>query len=164
MLPDFLGILPYSTLFTFGLAFLISLFTTLLNRKFIDKEKFAKWREEINRWNADKNLAKRTADKRLMAKVKKQEPRILQMQSKMSFQQMKVFLITFIPLLIVWQVLIGFFANKPPVAYIPLLPENGPYGLPFFIWYLISNFFANTLLSRVFGVEMGMGLGQPKTK
>jgi len=156
MLPDFLRVIPYSTFFIVGIAFLISLATTLLNRKFIDKEKFAKWREEISRWNADKGRAKKTGDKKLMVKVKKQELQMLQMQSKMQFQGIKVFLITFIPLFIVWQVLIGFFGNAP-VAYIPLLGE--PYPLPYFLWYLFCFYFVNTILSRVLGVEMGMGMG-----
>jgi len=164
MLPSELLVIPFSTFFTLGLAFLVSLTTTLLNRKFIDKEQFAKWREETNRWNADKNRAKKTGDKKLMAKVKKQELQILQIQSRMFKQQMKAFLVTFVPLLVVWQVLIYEFGNIT-VAFVPLLP-GPPFPLPFFIWYMACSLFVSTMLSRIFGVEMGMGMGltPPATK
>ena len=154
MLPN-ISEIPWSTLSVIGIAFLICLATMLLNRKFIDREKFAEWRKEINKWNADKNTAKKTGDKKLLAKVKKQEKRILQIQSRMFKQQMKTFAVTFVPLLVIWQVLPGFFGIAP-VAYIPLLE---PFPLSFFLWYLISYYFISVILSRVFGVEMGMGMG-----
>jgi len=152
MLPDWLRYPPYSTLFILALALAISLVTTMLNRKFINREQAAVWQREINEWNTARNLAKRTGDKKLLAQVKKQEKRIFQIQSKMSSQQMKTSLITFIPLIIIWQILMGFFQDIA-VAHLPGIP------LPFFYWYLICSFFVGTSLSRIFGVGMGMGLG-----
>ncbi|MEM2110906.1 MAG: EMC3/TMCO1 family protein [Candidatus Bathyarchaeia archaeon] len=161
MFPNFAEI-PWSTLSVIGIAFLVSLMTTLVNRKFIDREQFAKWREEINAWNVDKNKAKQTGDKKLMAKVKKQELHILQLQSRMAKQQMKVFAVTFVPILVMWQILPGFYGFAS-VAYIPIM---GVFPLSFFLWYLICSFFTSTILSRLFGVEIGMGTGmqpQPET-
>jgi len=155
MLPEELGIIPASTLFIFGLAFLISLTTTMLNRKFINKEQNAKWQKEINRWNAEKERAKKTGDKKLMAKVRKQEPMILQIRSRMASQSLKTTAITLVPMLIIWQILIRFY-QATPVAFFPLF-TGGPIPLQFFWWYLICNFFVNTILSRLFGtVAMGM--------
>ena len=154
MLPEFLGILPYSTIFIAFLAFTVSLATTLLNRKFIDRRLFEEWQREIARWNAEKELAKKTGDKKLMSKVKKQELRIMQIRAKISNQQMKTTLVTFVPLLAMWWVLVGFYGNKP-VAFIPLFWEKA--GIPFFFWYVICQFFFNFILSKVFNVSMGMG-------
>jgi uncharacterized membrane protein (DUF106 family) len=158
MVPVDLSTPPGSTLLTMGIAFLISIITALLNRKFIDKEKHAKWKEEIDRWNADKKLLKKTGDKKLAAKVKKQELHVLQMQSKMMSQQTKTTFVTLIPLLIMWPTLMGFFGPNP-VAYVPLMPGDPPYALPFVIWYFVCNFFASTVVSRILGVQM-MGMGQ----
>jgi len=165
MLPESLRNPPYSTLFVIAIAFSISLATTLLNRRFMNKEQTDAWQQEINKWNTDKNLAKRTGDKKLLAKVKKQEPRILQLQSKMFSQRMKTFLITFIPLIALWQVLIGFFQNTP-VARLPGIYSGQILDLPFFYWYLICSFLVGTILSRITGVQMEMGLGTtaPGTK
>jgi len=161
MLPEWLSYPPSSTFLIFGLALAISLFSTLVNRKFINREQSAKWQEEINRWNADRNLAKKTGDKKLMVKVKKQERRILQIQSKRSNQQFKVFIINFVPIIVIWQVLLGFFVK--PVAFIPLWPGQSSYPLPFFIWYIICSYFAGTIISHIFGVQMGMGMGMGST-
>jgi len=158
MLPEWLSHPPYSTLFTLAVALAVALVTSLLNRKFIDREQTAVWQREINKWNAEKNIAKRTGDKKLLAKVKKQEARILQIQSKMFYQSMKTSLSTFIPLIIIWQILIGFF-TWIPVARLPGFFTDQPLDLPFFYWYLICSFFIQTLLSRIFGVATGMGMG-----
>jgi len=154
VLPDVLGVLPYSTIFITFLAFATSLLTTLLNRKFIDRKLLAEWQREIAEWNARRELAKKTGDKKLMAKVRKQEIRIMQIRAKISGQQMKTTLITFIPFLAMWWILIGFYGNTP-VAFIPLL--WGRTGIPFFFWYVICQFFFNFLLSKIFKVDMGIG-------
>ena len=78
---------PYSTFLTLAIALVVSLVTSLLNRKFIDREKFTAWRQEINQFNTEKKLAKKTGDNKLLAKIKKREPQILQIQSKMAKQQ-----------------------------------------------------------------------------
>lgn len=159
MLPEFLLSAPYSTFFTLALASTISLVTALLNRKFIDREQTAAWQRELNKWNADKKTAKSTGDKKLLAKVKKQEARMLQLQSKMFSQQMKTTLVTFIPLIIIWQILIGFF-QATPVARLPDGIFTGEFfDLPFFYWYLICSFFIHQVMSRLSGVGMRMGLG-----
>ena len=163
MLPAWLLDSPSSTLFTIVLALTISLATNLLNKKFIDREQMIAWQSEIKRWNTDKNLATKTGDKKLSAKVKKQEPRILQMQSKMFSQQMKTSLITFIPLIIIWQVLMGFF-QATPVARLPGIYIGELIEIPFFYWYMVCSFFMSTLLSRILGTAMGMGLGAGTSK
>ena len=154
MLAEFLKIIPYSTIFITLLAFLVSLITTLLNRKFIDRRLFAKWQKEIQEWNAEKELAKKTGDKKLLAKVRKREIQIMQIRAKMSKQQTKVMVITFIPLLLMWWVLTSFYGFTP-VAYMPLLGK--PVEINFVYWYLICSFFFNFLLSQIFNVEMGFG-------
>ncbi len=163
MLSEALKIAPYATFFTLALAFLISLATNLVNRKFIDREKFGKWQGEINQWKADQKLAKKTGDKKLAAKVRKQEPHILQLQSRMAGQQTKTLLVTFVPMLLLWQVLAGFF-SAAPIAFLPWLPGSDPFYLPFYMWYMVCTYFASTVISRILGVQpgagMGMGLGQ----
>ncbi len=157
MLPEWLLNIPASTLFTLAVSFTISLATTLLNRRLIDREKFMKWQREINRWEAMMNRAKRTGDRKLLARAKRQEPRIMQLRSRIMTQQMKGTAITFVPLLLIWQFLIGFFRDTP-IAYLPGL--NGPLVMPFFIWYIICSFFTGTLVSRILGVSPPVGLGE----
>ena len=162
MLPEWLYFPPTSTFFIVFIAVTVSLVTTLLNRRFIDREQFAIWQKEISKWNAEKKRAMKTKDKKLLAKVKKQEPRILQLQTKMSTQQFKTSMITFIPMIIMWQILSGFYGNVP-VAHLPGLFVGQTIPLTFFLWYMVSAFFSNTLISRLLGVSISatMGLGKP---
>ncbi|MEM2913190.1 MAG: EMC3/TMCO1 family protein [Candidatus Bathyarchaeia archaeon] len=154
LLPEFLRVIPYSTIFIMLLAFAISLVTMLLNRKFVDRRLISEWQKEIEKWNAEKELAKRTGDKKLMARVKKHEVQIMQMRAKISGQQTKTTLVTFVPLLVMWWALTYFYGLEP-VAFIPLLWQKTP--LSFFYWYLVCSLFFNFVLSRVFNVEMGLG-------
>ncbi|MEM2431649.1 MAG: EMC3/TMCO1 family protein [Candidatus Bathyarchaeia archaeon] len=154
---NFISVTPYSTLFITFLAFIHSLTTILLNRKFIDRRLFSEWQKEIAEWSSERELAKKTGDKKLMAKVKKQELRIMQIRSKMSKQQTKSSLIMMISFMIIWWLLIFFYGNTP-VAYIPLFWSR--VGIPFVFWYPVCHFFFNFVLSKIFNVEMGM---LPKT-
>ncbi|MFQ6095518.1 MAG: EMC3/TMCO1 family protein [Candidatus Bathyarchaeia archaeon] len=163
MLPEWLLNPPASTFFTVALASAISLVTTILNRKFVDWKQITAWKREIDKWNAERRLAKKTGDKKLLAKVKKQEPRMLQMQSKMFSQQMKTSMVTFIPLIIIWQVLMGFFQSFP-VARLPGIYVGEFIEIPFFYWYMICSFFTHTILSKVFGTGMAMTMGTETSK
>jgi uncharacterized membrane protein (DUF106 family) len=75
----------------------------------------------------------------------------------MSWQQLKVSLIFFIPLLIIWQFLGPFFYGKH-LAYLPgvgadiQLPLLGWTISSLIWWYLLSSFFFGTMFSHVFGL------------
>ncbi|MBS7649632.1 DUF106 domain-containing protein [Candidatus Bathyarchaeota archaeon] len=150
---DILGVHPYSTFFIAFIAFIASLVTTLLNRKFVDRQLLNELQKEVAAWNAERELAKKTGDKKLMAKVKKQEIRITQLRAKVSKQQTISSLIMFASFTIMWWLLMLFYGSKP-VAFIPLLWNR--VEIPFFFWYVICQFFFNFMLSKIFNVEMGM--------
>jgi len=156
---------PISTISIFGISFLMSLTTMMLSRKFIDQEKAAKWREEIKKWNEDKERAKKTGDRKLASKLKRQEKRITQIQSKMAKGQMMSMFANMGLFFLVWQALIFFYGNTT-VAYvpfsIPFLTDQPHFPLSFFYWYIVCSFLSSSILSRIFGVPMGMGM-QPQT-
>jgi len=154
----------------FSVAFIMALFSILLRRKFVNQEQFQEWQQEVKRWNANKEQARKTGDKKLLAKLKKQEKRINQIQSKMMKGQSLTMFINMGIFFGVWQVLIFYFADKT-VAYIPFsipfLDVQPPYPLPFLVggwplWYIICSFFSSMLLQRLFGISMSMTM-QPQT-
>jgi uncharacterized membrane protein (DUF106 family) len=139
----------------------------MINRRFVDREKFAKWQTELNRFNAEKGRVKETKDKKLAAKVRKQEKRMSQMQSKMLKGQMMGTFVSMGFFVVMWQVLSFIFSGKK-VAYlpfsIPYVIGELPFELPFYYWYIICSLVSSTILSRIFGKGMGMGMGmQPQT-
>ncbi len=143
---------------------LVSSFASFLIRmRFTDPKDTARWQEEMKRYNADKDTAKKSGDKKLIAQLKKQEKRITQIQSKMMKGQMMTLVVTMVMFLAIWQVLGAYILGKKVAYspfYIPFLMDASsavPYELPFVAWYFVCSFFCSSLLQRFFGMSSGMG-------
>lgn len=143
---------PGATIAILLLSIAITFLTSLANRLLTNREQLNAWRREISQWTSDFKKANRSGDKKLLAKVKRQQPRITQLQSKMMWQSMKVSLLFMVPFFIIWQLLYGFYQNNV-VAYLPWF--GGEWALPILWWYLLCSFFSSTLFSRAFGLVWG---------
>jgi len=155
MAVEWLASIPNSTFFILLLSFAISLATSLSNRLLTNREQLRAWNKEIREWRADSLKATRGGDKKLMAKVKKQERHVMQLQSKMMFQSMKTTFLWFIPLMLIWYVFLPQIVGNIglAVAYLPWL--SGELPLTVFYWYLLCSFLAGALFTRLFGLGMG---------
>lgn len=151
LLPDWLLTSPGSTIFILCFSILITFITSLTNRLLVNREQIDAWRREIAAWTADSQKAQRTGDKKLLAKVKKQQPRIVQLQSKMLRQSFKPMLVYMIPLMLLWQFFLIPLYGTGTIAYLPGL-FGGEWELPLFWWYMLCSFLFGTLFSRVFGI------------
>ncbi len=147
---------PFSTVFMFAVAVGVSLLTSLANRFLSSPERSKAWRKEISEWNSELRQAQKGGDKKELEKVMKRQKHIFQLQSKMTWQQMKVTLIFIAPLFIMWQVLGGIYGPRP-IAYFPglgwnvYLPIIGPIGSLFW-WYLLCSMLFGTVFSHLFGM------------
>jgi len=150
----------------FIVSLLMSFTSILIRQKFISQEQFMQWQAEIKAWNEEKNRAAKLGDKKLLAKLKRREKRILQIQSKIFKKQTVTLVLNMAIFIGVWQILIFYLGNKA-VAYlpfsIPFLTGPPPYPLNLFYWYIICSFFSANIASRILGVPMGLGT-QPQTK
>jgi len=167
---------PGSTILILGVSTLFSLILSLLRHFFTPKQdinQLKAWQKEIAEWEAESKRAKRTGDKRLLRKVKKQEKRILQLRSKISSQslgQLKLMPITMLLFFLIWLGLTGNilglqvfppppFNSGPPlytrdvVAWLPWF--GGPLPLPLFQWYILCSLATSILIARLFGQQMG---------
>jgi len=155
--------IPYSTLFMLLLALLISLLTSLANRLLTNPEKLKASKKEIAEWNSELRQAQKANDKKTVEKLMKKQKQILQLQSKMTWQSMKVTLIFFVPLILIWQFLGGVYTttgldgiSQPvPIAYFPGIGPALP--IPIFNtsviwWYLLCSMTFGTVFSHVFGL------------
>ena len=156
ILPPIFQQLPYSTLFLFALSVGISLLTTLANRFLSNPEQAKAVRKEVGEWNKELREAQRSKDKKTVDKLMKKQQYIMKLQSKMMWQSMKVSLLFLIPLLIMWQLLGGFFAGVDIAVFPGLGPNISlPVGITLsslFWWYLLSSFLSGTVFSHVFGI------------
>jgi len=144
-------LMPYAPGATVSILLLsmgVTFLTTFVNSLFTKKEELATMKREISEWTSDFNKARRSGDKKLLAKVKKQEPHIRQLQSKMMWRSMKVSIIFMIPFFFIWQLLYMHYLNNA----VAIFPGFGP--LPVIWWYLFGSFLFGTLFSRVLGLTM----------
>ena len=169
-MPEWLAVPPASTLFIMLISVIVTLLISVINRVFTPKEQFSQmqaWSREVAAWRADLLKATRTGDKKLTAKVKKQEQRIKQLQLKIaaqSFRQMKLMPINMLLFFLIWLLVTGrilywqlfetpFSGPIPPVAYLPWL--NGVLPLDFFAWYIICSILFGMIFNRLLGLSMG---------
>jgi len=153
---EWLTVIPNSTFFILLVSFAISFATSLSNRLLTNREQLRAWNKEIAQWRADTMKATRSGDKKLLAKVKKQERHMMQLQSKIMWQSTKTTFLWFVPLLLIWYLFLGpVFGPIEAVAYLPGLFGNVPTPLPLFWWYMLTSFLSGTLLQRVLGLSLG---------
>jgi len=147
--------IPFSTVFILGLSAAISLLTTVVNRRFTDPEKSRAWRKEISDWNSDLRAARGSKDRKVLEKVMKKQQYIMQLQSKMMWQSMKVSLLFLVPLFLMWQIL-GSFYGPAAIAYLPgignqlVLPILNIVFSSLFWWYLLCSLLFGTAFQHVF--------------
>jgi len=143
---------PGATVAVLLLAMGLTLLTSLANRLLTNKEQRNAWQREISAWNAEFKKARKSGDKKLLAKVQRQQSRIMKLQSKMMWKSFRVSLIFMIPFFLLWQFLIGFYGYAV-IAYIPWF--DGTLQLSIVLWYLLCSITSGILFSRLFGLGMG---------
>jgi uncharacterized membrane protein (DUF106 family) len=147
---------PFSTLFILLLACGVSLLTSLANRLMTDPKKAKAWRKEISEWNSGLRKAQCSGDKKTVEKLMKKQQSIMQLQSKMMWQSMKVMFLFFIPLLLIWRIL-GQYFGVSVIAYFPGVGSVLPLPLignmlSLYWWYLLCSFLFSTVSSHLFGL------------
>lgn len=158
MVWDIISVLqqrPYATLFILSIAASISLLTTLVNRLITNPAKSKASRKEVTEWNKELREAQRGKDKKTVERLMKKQQYIMQLQTKMMWNSMKVSLLFLIPLLLMWQVLGGFYSNIPNIAIFPGLGPILPlpiFNTPLIWWYLLCSLLFGTAFSHVFGL------------
>ena len=107
MIPEWLSSPPASTVFILCICALLQFAISLVNSRLTDKEQLRAWRRDIAAFNKLRMEAMRSQDKKLLAKVRKQQPRIAKLQAKMFQQSMKNSAIFMGPFLLIWSYLTG---------------------------------------------------------
>jgi len=147
-------------------SLLMSFASMWIRQKFVSQEQLIEWQAEVKSWNEEKKRAEKIGDKKLLAKLKRREKRILQIQSKMFKSQTVTLLLNMGMFIGMWQILMFYLGDKT-VAYlpfsIPFLTGPPPFPMNLFYWYIICSFLSTTIVSRILGIPMSFGT-QPQTK
>jgi uncharacterized membrane protein (DUF106 family) len=145
--------MPLSTVFVVFLAVLLTLITSLANRLLTNREQLASWRKQISEWQQEFNAARKSGDKKELEKVMRKQKQIMQVQSKMFTQQMKVSLIFIVPFFLFWIWLNGEYTQNGKAILVAYLPGFG--GLSVFYWYPLCSLAFGFIFSHVLGIGMG---------
>ncbi|MEM3609061.1 MAG: hypothetical protein QXV87_01780 [Candidatus Bathyarchaeia archaeon] len=130
-------------LISLTLSFSISSINRILISKLVGWKQYRVMQKEIAEYQAQASKALRTKDKKLMEKIKKKEPQIMNMQKKLLKPQLVLFGLSFIYFFI-WPILMPIYSGN--VAYIP-----GIGGISFIYWYMICSLLFGVLSSRLLG-------------
>ena len=141
--------LPIATIIVMLISVAVSLTSSSLNRllisRFVGWKQYRAMQKETSEYRAQMTQAMRKNDKKLLEKLKKKEPQILNMQKKMVKPQLVLFVLSFSYILI-WFI-IPLYIQVQYAAYIP-----GIGGIPVVWWYFICSFLFGTLSSRLLGI------------
>jgi len=141
--------LPLATIIIMLISMAVSLSNSSLNRllinHFVGWEQYRAMQKETSEYRSQTTQAVRKNDKKLLEKLKKKEPQILNMQKKMVKPQLVLFVLSFSYILI-WFI-IPLYIQVPCAAYIP-----GIGGIPVVWWYFVCSFLFGTLSSRLMGI------------
>ncbi len=107
---------PSSTAFFIIVSIIITGVSGIINRLLLDMDKIAKETEEMQEHQKKKTKAMETADKKLWAQVQKNEDRFMQLQKSTMMTRMLPSLITFGPIIFVFQVLRAAFQHPANIA------------------------------------------------
>ncbi|MFN4133457.1 MAG: EMC3/TMCO1 family protein, partial [Candidatus Hadarchaeales archaeon] len=156
----------HSLLIVFLISALVSLAVTLVTREKVDWKMVGEYRAKISAFSKEYRDAARKGDKKRMMKLSERMTEINRMQSAVMVQTMKPTLYYFVPLIILWYVLLSVFSGWV-FAFLPFrldLPFVGSLvtfgvGWWYFITYLGCSTFFRALLIRE-GAPAGNPVGK----
>jgi uncharacterized membrane protein (DUF106 family) len=167
--------IPTSTVIIILAAFFLSLMTSSANRFLVNYKMVLNSRREYMAWTKAVRKAQKDGDEKQLDRLMKRQSAMAKMNFRASMEQMKTTAITFIPLLLVYRVLLAAFPLTVAVAFSPIyIPGAAIHtdifkaGASFFsmiYWYFLSSFAIGIPLSRIFGVQQfSLNPGDTSTK
>ena len=142
--------IPDGTFVIMLICLTISFINTVINRllisRFVGWEQYKEIQKELSEYRSQTTQAMRKNDKKLLEKLKKKEPQILNMQKKMLKPQL-ILLVLSMSYIFIWLFILTPLYKSSTVAYIPIIGKA-----PLFYWYFICSFLFGTLASRLLGI------------
>ena len=148
---DFLQQPPYATIFILVLTLAINMVMSYANKRSMDLPAYRKMMVEGSRARKEVMEAMKSENQRRITKAQNRQNELMKEQNKASMGRMKLTMYVFIPFILIWQVLNGFF-GKSIVAYMPFNAPFFPDELIIGNWYLLCSISVNIVLSRIIGL------------
>lgn len=161
-----LTVVPYATLFLMVISFVLTTVNQVLSRAlishFLGWDNYHSMRKELNAFRKESMDAARSNDKKRLENVKKRQPQINAINTKMMKPNMINMGISMAMFMVIWQLFLiplfrdaGYYPSDGTfwggmlggntVAFLP------GYGIPLFILYSMYALFFSTIMQRVLG-------------
>jgi uncharacterized membrane protein (DUF106 family) len=145
--------MPLSTLFTIGMAVVISLASATTGKVLVDYDMVRQNMREFQAYQRELNKARKEKDEQGLSKLMKKQQAMTKLQARASMEQMKVTAVTFVPFLLLWYLMSAVLGGVM-VAQAPFpLPFLGT-RLIFWQWYFLCNFAMSLPMYKIFGIGM----------
>ena len=134
---------PWSTISVFIVSLILSVAISVLNSVFVNFEEVRRWSMEVKRWQEEYRKASARGDRKALAKLKKREPQIRRMSSRLLMRYMEMMALSIAVIIIPFYMLRGFYGGAI-VAVFPI----GNIRLNFVWWYILCSAAFGTIASR----------------
>ena len=145
--------IPLSTLFTIGMAVLISLASASTGKLLVDYDMVKQTMREFQAYQRELNKAKKENDTQTVSKLMKKQQAMTKLQARASMEQMKVTAVTFVPFLLLWYLMSAVLGGVM-VAQAPFPLTFLGTHLVFWQWYFLCNFAMSLPMYKIFGIGM----------
>jgi len=154
---------PGSYIFLTLLAFLITLFVQIVNKKTIDYRKLRRLNQIQREYYELQREFLRTGNKKIKKKMEKLKPDVDRARAESFSMSMKPMLYVTLPLLIIWQLLRPIYMEVPIVSLPIELPFLGIFRrnsalstnvLGFFGYYTLVSYLLSFILQKILGTTL----------
>ena len=162
---------PYAAFFIMIVSLSISTVSNLAMKRFTDMRRLNRYQTEIKQFREMEQKAKQTQNEKLMKKVRRRKSYIDRIQREQMSARCKPSLMFFIPFIIIFTMLRGFYSTGGVDDIVAVLPFNlqkvlpflvplagrpvvGGLGLSFYAFYSLVGLGLSSILQRIMGTQV----------
>jgi len=121
------------------------------NKRSMDLDAYREMMVEGAKARKEVMEAMKSGNQRRISKAQNRQSELMKEQNKASMGRMKLTLYVFVPFILIWQVLNGFF-GETIIAFMPFKAPFFPLELTIGNWYVLCSISVNVILSRIVGL------------
>jgi len=162
---------PFAAFFIMFVSLSISTVSNLAMKRFTDMRRLNRYQTEIKQFREMEQKAQKTQNEKLLKKVKRRKSYIERIQREQMTTRCKPQLMFFIPFIILFTVLRGFYSTGGVDDIVVVLPFNiqkvlpflvglagrpvvGGFGLSFYAFYFLVGLGLSSILQRMMGTQV----------
>lgn len=162
---------PLAGFFILLISLSISTVSNLAMKRFSDMRRLNRYQTEIKQFREMEQKAQKTQNEKLLKKVKRRKSYIDRIQREQMSARCKPSLIFFIPFILIFTILRGFYSSGGVDSIVVVLPFNiqkvlpffiglagqptaAGFGLSFYAFYFLVGLGLSSILQRIMGTQV----------